>query len=106
MSAAWNCDEKEFAELPEGFPPPPARPEARPRSRSRWLASLFPSRLRVQGLRSVEGHSGVRRWEMVALGAPIPPVSQWEGPKNPTLFPMFIRLTCNWLQTGGANEVP
>ena len=66
MSAAWNCDEKEFAELPEGFPPPPARPEARRRSRSRWLASLFPSRLRVQGLRSVEGHSAVRRWGMGA----------------------------------------
>jgi hypothetical protein len=101
-----KCDEKGICRAGEGSRLLQHAPRARPHSRPRWLAFLFPSRLRVQGLRSVEGHGGVRRWEMVALGAPVPPVSQWEGPKNPTLFPMFIRLTCNWLQTGGANEVP
>jgi hypothetical protein len=49
---------REFAELRGSFLPPPARPEARARSRPRWLAFLFPSRLRVQGLRSVEGLAG------------------------------------------------
>jgi hypothetical protein len=55
-----KCDEKGICRAGEGSRLLQHAPRARPHSRPRRLAFLFPSRLRVQGLRCVEGHSGVR----------------------------------------------